>query len=390
MYRARSRQQLGGAGAFPASQQQPAARAQTPVELFVLALKHARATDVATTVNALYGKESFGAGSGGRTPTLGDELRGNQVPPVGTPVAQAVLGTGGRSASLSGEVVIVADSRANSLLVRANRTDFALIQSVVDQLDVRPLQVMIEVLIAEVRRNRGVTLGVEATLGTTDVGKTGSRIEGGLTSGPGLGDFALKVMRLGGLNIDATLRAATARGDVKILSRPVVFTTNNEEAEIIVGTQRPFVQLSRSLPTDAATRDQIVQYKEVGTKLRVRPTISVDGSVQLEVTQEVSGATNETAFNAPVISTRSVRTNLLIQDGRTVALGGLTDSQKEVLQGGIPVLSSIPILGGLFGHSSRNTDETELFIFLTPRVIRTEDDAARLSGALKERSEKHP
>lgn len=388
LYRARSRQ--GQTGPFPGASPANSARPQSVVELFVLPLKHARASDVAATVSALYGREGPAPATTGRSPSLADELRANQMPPVGAPLPQAVPGVAGRSASLSGDVVIVPDTRANSLLVRSNRADFALVQAVVDQLDVRPLQVMIEVLIAEVRRNRSISLGVEATLGTTDIGKNGAKLEGGLT-GPGLGDFALKVMSLGGLNLDATIRAAADRGDVKILSRPVVFTTNNEEAEIVVGTQRPFVQLTRSLPTDAAVRDQVVQYKEVGTKLRVRPTISVDGSVQLEVEQEVSGATNETAFNAPVISTRSVRTNLLIQDGHTVALGGLTDNQSERLRSGIPLLSSIPLLGSLFGHSTRSTGETELFIFLTPRVIRTDDDAARLSDALKQRTDKdHP
>jgi general secretion pathway protein D len=106
------------------------------------------------------------------------------------------------------------------------------------------------------------------------------------------------------------------------------------------------------------------------------------------VSQEVSNATNETAFSAPVISTRSVQTQLLIQDGQTVALGGLTDRQKDVTQGGIPILSSIPLIGGLFGHSRRSTAETELFVFLTPRVIRTDDDAMRLSAPLRERATK--
>lgn len=240
------------------------------------------------------------------------------MPPVDTPPsAQAVPGTAGRSAALSGDLIVVPDAQTNSLLIRANRTDFTLIQAVVQQVDVRPLQVMIEVLIAEVRHNRLLQLGVEATLGPTDAGK--AKVQGGLSTGPGLGDLALKVMNIPGLNLEATLRAGAERGGVRVLSRPVVFTTNNEEAEIVVGTQRPFIQVSRALPTDAGVRDQVVQYKEVGTKLYVRPTISVDGSVQLQVAQEVSGATNETAFNAPVISTRSVRTNLLVQDGRTVA-----------------------------------------------------------------------
>ena len=126
--------------------------------------------------------------------------------------------------------------------------------------------------------------------------------------------------------------------------------------------------------------------KSIGTQLTVRPTISHDESVQLEVTQEVSTATSELAFNAPVISTRSVQTQLLVRDGQTVVLGGLTDRQREVRQGGLPILSAIPLIGGLFGRATRQTVETELFVFLTPRVIRTDDDAMRLSTPMREKA----
>ncbi|HEU4722062.1 MAG TPA: secretin N-terminal domain-containing protein [Gemmatimonadaceae bacterium] len=368
------------------------------IELFVLPLKHARAVDVATTVNALYGK-SVARTDGSRRVTLGDELRQNQIPPIGAPqpsypmqqpqAAAAPTNTTITGGGFTGEVTIVPDARANNLLVRANRADYTLIENVVRQLDTRPLQVMIEVLIAEVRRDKSLSLGVDLELGETTVSKGAGTTATGSISGAGdsgLGDFAIKVMKIGGINLDATLRAVAGKNHVSIVSRPVVLTANNQEAEIVVGSQRPFVQVSRSLPTDQAIRDQVVQYKDVGTKLTVRPSISVDGSVELEVKQEVSSATTETAFNAPVISTRSVQTQLLIRDGQTVVLGGLTDKQKDVTTRGVPVLSSIPIIGGLFGRVSRQTTETELFIFLTPRVIRSDEDAARLSSPLEQRS----
>jgi general secretion pathway protein D len=312
------------------------------------------------------------------------------MPPTEPPLAQAIPGTGGRSAALTGDLTIVPDARGNSLLIRANRADFELIQAAVQQIDVRPAQVLIEVLIVEARRDRSFALGVEASIGDQHVKNTENTTVGGaFTPGStGLGDFTLKVMGAGGYDLNATIRAAAGRGDVKIVSRPVVLTANDEQAEVVVGSQRPFVQVSRALPTDAAVRDQVVQYKDVGTKLTVRPTISIDGTVQLNVTQEVSNATTETAFNAPVISTRSVRTDLLVKDGQTIALGGLTDKQRDVQSAGIPILSSIPFIGGLFGRQARNTTETELFIFLTPRVIRTDEDAQRLTDPLRKRADK--
>ena len=117
------------------------------------------------------------------------------------------------------------------------------------------------------------------------------------------------------------------------------------------------------------------------------PTTSSDGYVMLEVTQEVNAATTEPAFDAPVISTRSVQTRLLVRDSQTIALGGLTDRQRDHTQSGVPILSQIPVLGGLFGRSSRRRTETELFLFLTPRIIRSDADAERVTEPLRRRSD---
>jgi general secretion pathway protein D len=362
-------------------------RPQGTIQLYVIRLSHARASDVAATVNALYGRASAVGELGARSTTLNEQLRGQQIPPTDVGPPQAVAQVAGRQASLTGDVTIVPDASTNALLIRATAEDFELIQAAVLQVDIRPLQVLIEVLIAEVRRDRSWSFGVGADLPTQHVkGSTNTTI-GGRTTGLGLGDFVLRIMNVGGVDLDATLTAAAARGEVAILSRPVVLATNNETAEILVGSQRPFVQVQRTLPTDDAVRDQIVQYKDVGTRLVVRPTISGDGYVTLEVTQEVNSATAETQFDAPIISTRTVSTRLLIKDGQTIVLGGLTDRQRDRNQGGVPVLSSIPLIGGLFGRSSRRATETELFLFLTPRVISSDADAEMITEPLRTKAE---
>jgi general secretion pathway protein D len=359
-----------------------------PLELFVIHLRHAKANDVAATVNALYGRASSLGELGARGGTLARDLAGQQVPP-GLPAPDlppgAVAAAAGRSATLAGEITIVPDPRANSLLIRATRADFALIQAAVQEIDVRPLQALIEVLIAEVREDRSIDFGLEVIQAKTTIPGTTATIEA-RSAGGGLSDFVVKIMGIGGGDVTAILRAAAERGDVTILSRPVVLAANNEEAEINVGSQRPFVQVARVLPTDNTARDQVVQYRDVGTRLRVVPTISADGYVMLQVTQEVNAATAEQAFGAPVISTRSVETRLLIKDGQTIVIGGLTDRQKEHRQGGIPVLSSIPWIGGLFGRLSRRVTETELLLFITPRVIRGDDDAERLTAPLRKKA----
>ena len=383
LFRVRAKEQTP-ASDVDANARQRSANVGAP-ELFVIRLHHARAADVAATVNALYGQgTALGEPSTPPPATLSDQLRQNLVPPMGVPHA-AVPEAAGHVAQLSGETTVIPNAGTNSLLIRANRSDFALIDAAVKELDVRPLQVLVEVLIAEVRKDRALSYGLGAKLPATKVGKGNTTAEGGVT-GLGLGEFVLNVMKLGGVELEATLAAAASRGDATILSRPVVIAANNESASILVGSQRPFVQISRSLPTDNAVRDQVVQYRDVGTRLTVRPTISSDGYVMLEVTQEVNAATAETQFGAPIISTRSVQTQLLIRDGQTVALGGLTDRQHEVTQGGVPVLSSIPVFGGLFGHASRQTTATELFLFITPHVIRTDADADSLTAPLQRKA----
>ena len=359
-------------------------RAVGSPELFVLRLTHARASDVAAIVNALYGRASAFGDQDAPPERLNEQLRQQLVPP-GQPPAQAAPGAVGRVAAFQGEVTIVPDPSTNSLLIRAAREDFELIRAAVQEVDVRPLQVLIEVTIAELRRDRSWAFGVGSAFGPFRL--DGTKISGSV-EGPGLGDLVLQAMNIGGKALQATLRASAARGDATILSRPVLLAANNEEAVISVGSQRPFIQVSRSLPTDAPSRDQVVQYKDVGTNLTVRPTISGNGYVTLEVTQEVNAATSETAFDAPVISTRSVRTKLLIRDSQTVILGGLSDNQREETRNGVPILSSIPLLGGLFGrHQKRNTS-TELFLFLTLRILRTDEETESVTTPLREKSEK--
>jgi len=351
----------------------PTSGTGAPVELFVIRLKHARAGDVAATVNQLFGGSGAFASPSGRRGTLSDELERNRVPPGASP-APATPAPAAQGASFGGAVTIVPDELTNALLVRASPADFRLLQDAVDKLDIRPLQVLIEVLIVEARHDRSFSLGGNLLVPPQSIDH-GTGTAGVTVSGASLGDFVLQLLNVGHARIDAAISAAASKGDVQILSRPVLLASNNTEAHILVGSQQPFVQVSRSLPTDTPTRDQVVQYEEVGTKLTVRPTINEDGYVSLVIQQEVNSATPVTQFDAPVISTREASTQVLVRDGQTIVLGGLRDSEKDKTQGGIPFLSSIPLLGGLFGSANRTTSQTEFFLFLTPRILRTDADA---------------
>jgi general secretion pathway protein D len=349
-----------------------ATRSGAPMELFVIRLKHARAADVAGTVNLLFGGTGQFAGSSGlSSPSLSEQLRRDVIPSDRASLPGPVQAAA-PAATLAGQTVIVPDELTNALLIRASPGDFETLRGAIEQLDIRPLQVLIEVLIIEVRKDKSFSLGADIRVPQQKV--DGGSIGGTLTGG-GIGDLVITIMNLGKGRIDAVIRAAASRGDVRIVSQPVLLASNNQEARLMVGTQRPFVQVSRVQPTDNASRDQVVQYKDVGTRLTVRPTINQDRYVSLAIQQEINQATDETQFDAPIISTREARTQVLVRDGQTIVLGGLRDRIKERSQSGVPILSSIPILGGLFGRASRRASETELYLFITPRIIATDAEA---------------
>jgi general secretion pathway protein D len=263
----------------------------------------------------------------------------------------------------------------NTLLIRATPGDWAIVEQAVQALDLRPLQVVIEVVIAEVRRTDALDAGVSFTavretpggFGVVDLPPAATTPADALT---------VEVGRFGSIDIEATLAALAVDGEVRILSRPVVLAQNNQEARILVGSQQPFVQFSQLIPGDpTGTPFQTVQYREVGTVLTILPTINEDGYVNLAVAQEVSSATAETQFGAPIISTREAETQLLARNGQTVVLGGLVDQQVDKVQQGIPILRDIPILGLLFGSTRERTGNSELFLFLTPYIVASDEDA---------------
>jgi general secretion pathway protein D len=353
------------------------------VRVWVHRLRHAPAEDIARSVGALFGIGDRGGAGTGELRSLSEELRtgryGAAAEEGARPDARSV------SAQLQGGVQIVPDPRTNALLIRATPADYETIRAAINELDTRPLQVLIEVLIAEVRRDRQFGLGVDVRVPEQLEPRTGATL-GGELSGGSAGDVVLRVMRLGAVRAEVVLRALAASGEVTILSRPVILAQNNEQARILVGDERPFIQISRALPTDGAVRDQVVQYRDVGTQLTIRPTINPDGYVTLSVLQEVNTATAETQFGAPIISTREAETRLLVKDGNTVVIGGLIDQQRTSANTGIPFLRDIPILGNLFRSTQRRNTTTELFLFLIPHVLRTDEDVEEATTRVRERA----
>ena len=291
----------------------------------------------------------------------------------------------GIDVGLRGAVDIVPDPLSNAILILATPADYDVILTAIQELDIRPLQVLIEVLIAEVRRTSLRDLGVSIDVPLKEGDDSGVTFN---LQGISTGDVSIKLLGIGDVNASTVLAALAADADVTILSRPLILATNNQEARVLVGDQRPFIQVFRALPTDAAVRDQVVQYRSVGTNLVIRPTINADGYVNLKVLQEVSSATAEVQFGAPVINTREAQTELLVRDGRTAVLGGLMDRQVQTNNSGVPLLKDIPILGLLFRSSQSQVVTTELFLMLTPHVITSDEEMDETTRKLRESTER--
>jgi general secretion pathway protein D len=126
-----------------------------------------------------------------------------------------------------------------------------------------------------------------------------------------------------------------------------------------------------------------VQYRDVGTQLTLTPTINEDGYVNLQISQQVSNATNEVQFGAPIISTREAATHLFVKDGQTVVIGGLVDREQDRSRSGIPILKDLPLLGLLFGSTQRSDIQSELFLFVTPHIIAGDEDMDRINNGLQ-------
>lgn len=362
--------------------------------LYVHRLKHAEADALAQTLRSAFGLGE-GSSSGGtvRMRSLTEQL--TPPPPVPptfdlsrgySPGANGQTGPSGYGGMLRGPTQIVPDTRTNALLIRASPADYETIRHAVQELDIRPLQVLIEVVIAEVTRDRRLDVGLKVGVPNHVEPKTGIQIGGSGMFGDSLGSILVRLGGVGKIRADIALGLLAGTGRANVLSRPLVLAQNNEEARILVGSQQPFVQVSRTLPTDAAYRDQVVQYRDVGTKLTIRPTINPDGYVTLKVLQEVSSASEKVAFGAPVIDTREAETQLLVKDGHTAVIGGLIDEVRSDAGTGIPILQDLPLIGALFRSRKSQHTTRELFLFLTPRVLRTDEDVRELTEDVRESS----
>ncbi len=303
---------------------------------------------------------------------------------------QAAFGLQGastNSAAAFSDIRIVADETTNSLIVRSTAEDFQALQSLVQSVDLRPLQVLIEVTIAQVERSSDLGLGVSgvATRNSgANAGDTAARL-------PGAGsarDFVyLLTGGRGSVNYDLAINALQTRGNVKVLALPIIIAQNNRQAVLNVGSSVPFVQVTQAGGIDPNSRVQTIQYLPVGKTLTITPTINTDGYVNMEVVQTNNDVSNNLLFDAPIINEREAQTSVFVRDGQTTVIGGLSDNTSDESTSGIPFLSRLPLIGWLFGNTSRSNRTTELFLFLTPHIVSSDEDIDRLRESVRSSSD---
>lgn len=303
-------------------------------------------------------------------------------PLAAQPSTDTDMGEGEGIAELKG-VRVVADDRRNALLIFGTGTQYALIEDALARLDAPREQVLIEATIAEVTLTDQLNFGVQWFLNRGPSSGGYASAAGNLSkSFPGF-NYSLLTQ-----NTQLALYALSQVTDVQVLSAPRLMVINNESAKLQVGDEVPVVvQQATSLITTQASLVNSVQYQDTGVILEVTPHINRNGSVVLDVSQEVSTVTNTTSsgIDSPTIQQRKINSIVTVQDGETVALGGLISDTTNRGGDGIPYLRNIPLLGNLFGTQTNSKNRTELLVFLRPVIVRDVARARDVTEALKAR-----
>jgi general secretion pathway protein D len=415
-------------------------------QIHVYYLQYANAEELAQVLTAQAG-EITRTLTPTTTPLPGQSTTPGGLPPTtpgGLPPTTSTLGTqttrrqgvvGGTTAT---GISIVADKPTNSLVITAPPEAYALIKEIIQKLDVRRSQVLVETLIAEVTLNKAQSLGVEwrainspngtqvfaSSTGTAQTGLLNSTL--GPIGGSGTGSTATPTNPLAGLtslasqgfligllrtititpdpsnpnstvqilNIPLLLRAFQGDTDVNILSTPNLLTMDNEEAEIVIGENRPILRQAQDTPIGGvASTSSIVRtfdFKDLGITLRVTPQISQGKTVRLKLAQEVTAFVSETEVGAVTTTKRSAKTTVIVDDSQTIVIGGLISNDSNEAKSSVPCLGNIPIFGWAFKQTSVSKRKTNLLIFLTPHIITSPEDIDRVTTHERQRLEQAP
>lgn len=375
--------------------------------LFVYTVKNGRAENLANLVSELFTKRSAAAAAppqlapGARPAQIGTTPAGSMAtaagtasPAAGLPAA-ASFAIPGTVTNVSSEVRVIADKDNNSLLILATPTDYEIIESALEKLDVIPKQVLVEVTVAEVTLSDNLKFGIDWFLSGRNGGGNGSLTSGQLNLGglpatpsgavPAFSGLQL-VNRLGG-DVRAVLNALGGDDRLHVLATPQLMVLDNQKAQIKIGDR---ISVQTQQQTVAGTSTGVVnsfQYLETGILLSVTPRINSGGQVTLEVNQELSVPKNSAGVAGvnPDINQRSASTTVVVASGETIVMGGLIREDNERTTSGIPLLSKIPVLGAAFGTQGITRKRTETILLIRPIILTNARQAAEATEELRQR-----
>ncbi|HRD49569.1 MAG TPA: type II secretion system secretin GspD [Candidatus Contendobacter sp.] len=307
---------------------------------------------------------------------------------------------GGSSSSSASLVDIQADAATNSLVITAPPEMIRSLRAIIAQLDIRRAQVLVEAVIAEISAEKTAQLGVQWAVGSSnaigftnfDAGTSSLANILGLAAQADAGDLTkLDAARVpqgiqlgvgdftGDNRFGALISALAKDADTNVLSTPTVVTLDNEEAEIIVGQNVPFVTGSYTTSTSSGSSAsqvgnpfQTIQREDIGIKLKVKPQINEGNAVKLEISQEVSNLapSANASTQGPTTNKRAIKTNVLVENGQILVLGGLIDDKIDESAQKVPLLGDVPLLGNLFRYRSTTKLKRNLMVFLHPVILR--------------------
>ena len=331
---------------------------------------------------------------------------GEQLPSEGSPGSdgggdQGGSGAGGGAGSPyvsggGGGVKFVADTRNNAVMIYSSYDIFKRVRSVLRVLDVPQAQVVIEGTIAEVTLNDNLEYGVQWYLqshgfnlsnGASAPPGTGSTTPTPASAPGGAGGAMTIGGMLGGINANVVLNALQSITKVKVISSPYLTVVNGKEARLVIGDQIPYAQKTQSSSSNGTvTITNAIQTMDTGIILDVTPKIRSNNSVDLTIDQEVKQPDNSIlqGNTQPVISTRSIKSNVIVQSGRTILLGGMIQEGVNKLQSGVPAAQNLPLIGGLFKTKNDTSTRTELLVMITPRVVRRSSQLENITRLLRD------
>jgi general secretion pathway protein D len=279
---------------------------------------------------------------------------------------------------------ILADEANNSLVILASAEEYQLLQQVIALLDVTPNQVMLEATIAEVTLNDDLAFGITWFLQDGEFDLSFSDLDNGAVASTFPGFSVL----VDGADGRAALNAVASVTDVKVLSSPSLMVLDNRTATLQVGDQVPVVtQTAVSTIDPDAPIVNSVELRDTGVILKVTPRVNEGGRVMLDIEQEVSDVveTRTSGIDSPTIQQRKIKTSVAVDNGETIALGGLIRDKVTDGETKVPLLGDIPAIGELFRSTTQRNERTELVVLITPRVVGGADDARRITQELTDR-----